>query len=155
MRNDSRMSRLGRVLAQTKLDELPQFYNILRGDMSLIGPRPESLEFADCYDASTRAILDHRPGILGPSQVAFRHEGTLFPANADPVAFYREVLFPAKITIDLNYYRNRTLISDFKWMVLGFLAVWGVSSYEALPMISELDPDQMSVSLSATEWRGR
>lgn len=137
MHNDTRMSRLGRLLADTKLDELPQLYNILRGDMSLVGPRPESLDFADCFDPSTRGVLDHRPGILGPSQVAFRNERDFFPAGSEPTKFYREVLFPAKAGIDLAYYRERTLLSDFKWMVLGFLAVAGVPSDAAARLVSE------------------
>lgn len=127
MQNDPRMSRVGRILAETKLDELPQFYNILRGDMSLVGPRPESLDFAECFDKSQQAILDHRPGIFGPSQVAFRNEGTLYPSGWEPTKFYREVLFPAKAAVDLAYYRGRTLRSDLKWIVVGFLAVAGLT----------------------------
>ncbi|MGQ2906506.1 MAG: sugar transferase [Aliihoeflea sp.] len=136
MHNDARMSRIGRLLADTKLDELPQFYNILRGDMSVVGPRPESLDFADCFDATTISILEHRPGILGPSQVAFRNEGSLFPVNAEPTRFYREVLFPAKAGLDLRYYRDRTLYTDFKWIVVGILAVVGLnaSSVRSAPM---------------------
>lgn len=128
MHNDPRMSRVGRVLATTKLDELPQFYNILRGDMSLVGPRPESLEFAECFDNVQQAILEHRPGIFGPSQVAFRNEGTLYPYGLEPTKFYREVLFPAKAAVDLDYYCGRTLRSDIKWILVGVLAVAGLTS---------------------------
>jgi lipopolysaccharide/colanic/teichoic acid biosynthesis glycosyltransferase len=152
MQNDRRMSRVGRLLANTKLDELPQFYNILRGDMSLVGPRPESLDFADCFDPSTRGVLDHRPGIFGPSQVAFRNERDFFPANSEPTQFYREVLFPAKAGIDLAYYRDRTLLSDFKWMALGFLAVAGVPSPAAARLVSERQRGRARPAVPSTQW---
>lgn len=122
-KDDPRMTRVGRFLAATKLDELPQFHNILRGDMAIVGPRPESLAFADCFDARALAVLDQRPGIFGPSQVAFRNESALYPADGDVVAFYREVLFPSKVALDLAYYPGRTLRSDIGWMVRGVCAV--------------------------------
>ncbi|MCP3369516.1 sugar transferase [Bradyrhizobium cajani] len=115
--NDNRMTAIGGLLAAFKLDELPQFWNVLRGDMSLVGPRPETLVFADCFRNGFEKILEHRPGLIGPCQVLFRHENTLFPQDGDVATFYREVLFPAKAKIDLAYYPNRTIGSDLKWVV--------------------------------------
>ncbi|TIM26416.1 MAG: sugar transferase [Mesorhizobium sp.] len=151
MQNDARMSRVGRLLANTKLDELPQFYNILRGDMSVVGPRPESLDFADCFNPSTRGLLDYRPGIFGPSQVAFRNERDFFPAGSQPTEVYREVLFPAKAGMDLAYYRDRTLLSDLKWMAFGLLAVAGVPSRAAARLVSERQGGQVGVSVPSTQ----
>lgn len=126
MKNDDRMSRVGRFLMETKLDELPQLFNVLKGDMAIIGPRPESLAFADCFKDQAVNVLNYKPGILGPSQVAFRNEGALFPPNGCPSTFYRTVIFPRKASIDLAYYPSRTILSDIKWIVLGALAVAGI-----------------------------
>ena len=124
MVNDNRMTTIGGLLAAFKLDELPQLWNILRGDMSFVGPRPETLVFADCFRNGFEKILEHRPGLVGPCQVLFRHENELFPPDGNVADFYREVLFPAKAKIDLAYYSNRTVMSDLRWIVqAGWIAV--------------------------------
>ncbi|MCU9848376.1 sugar transferase [Defluviimonas sp. WL0024] len=127
VKGDPRMTRVGRVLEATKLDELPQLFNILRGEMAFVGPRPESLDFADCFEGAFLGVLEHRPGIFGPSQVAFRSEADLYPAEKDPTVFYRRVLFPTKATLDLQYYPNRTTIRDIGWLLRGVLAVLGAT----------------------------
>ena len=124
---DKRMTTVGRVLLVTKLDELPQFFNVLRGDMSIVGPRPESLHFEKCFEGGFEEILAHKPGIFGPCQVIFRHEGRLYPHDCDAVEFYRQVLFPAKARIDLSYYRRRTFWSDLRWIGRAFLVICGVN----------------------------
>ena len=117
LHDDGRLTSVGRILAKTKLDELPQLWNVLRGDMSLVGPRPESFAFADCFRNGFEELLEHKPGVFGPCQVMFRHESELYPSNASAAAdFYREVLFPAKAKIDLAYFSRRTLVSDFSWI---------------------------------------
>jgi lipopolysaccharide/colanic/teichoic acid biosynthesis glycosyltransferase len=126
IRNDYRMTRLGGFLARAKLDELPQLWNILKGDMSVVGPRPESLDLADCFVGFYRRVLDHKPGIFGPNQVVFRDEALLYPDTLDPQQFYREVLFPLKANIDLAYFPNRTIPSDIGWIICGVLAVVGL-----------------------------
>ncbi len=128
MEDDPRLTRVGGFLARTKLDELPQLWNILKGDMSLVGPRPESLDFADCFDEHCGAVLDHKPGIFGPSQVLFRNEAFFYRGRPDPEQFYRDVLFPLKAHIDLAYLAHRTLFHDIVWVVRGALAVLGCSS---------------------------
>jgi lipopolysaccharide/colanic/teichoic acid biosynthesis glycosyltransferase len=127
MNHDPRLTRLGSLLARTKLDELPQLWNVLRGDMAVVGPRPESLDFADCFEKGHWWALDHRPGIFGPTQVFFRNEGHLFQNRevGDLERFYREVLYPLKARIDRAYYPDRTLVRDITWMVRGILAVFG------------------------------
>ena len=79
--------------------------------------------FADCFAAGHERVPDYIPGILGPSQVAFRDEGALYPSSVDPVVFYRRVLFPAKAELDLSYYPTRTFFRDLMWIGRGVLAV--------------------------------
>jgi lipopolysaccharide/colanic/teichoic acid biosynthesis glycosyltransferase len=121
--SDSRMTMVGSLLAASKFDELPQLWNVLKGDMAVVGPRPESLAFADCFLEGFEALLQYRPGLLGPTQALFRHEALLYPQNLDPVLFYREILFPAKARIDLSYYPERSIASDIAWMFRSLRAV--------------------------------
>src|SRR5262249_39585037 len=114
---DDRLTRIGRFLAASKLDEVPQLWNVLRGDMSLVGPRPESLAFTDCFRNGFEKIHEHKPGLFGPCQVLFRHESRLYPAGVAVAEFYRQVLFPAKARIDLAYFPRRTLVSDLGWIL--------------------------------------
>jgi lipopolysaccharide/colanic/teichoic acid biosynthesis glycosyltransferase len=125
LKDDPRMTRLGWLLERTKLDELPQLWNIFVGDLSIAGPRPETLDFADCFQGSYRMVLNYTPGLFGPSQAIFRNESSLYPPDRDPHEFYRAMLFPAKARIDLLYYPRRTLKSDIGWIVRGVLAVLG------------------------------
>lgn len=128
MEDDPRLTAVGRVLARTKLDELPQLWNVLKGDMSLVGPRPESIDFEDCFKGPFRSVLEHKPGIFGPSQVLFRNERCLYRECSDPEQFYRDLLFPLKAHIDLSYFVDRTLFSDIAWVLRGGFAVFGWSS---------------------------
>ena len=121
--HDKRLTGVGAVLEQTKLDELPQLWNVAKGEMSFVGPRPETPNFADCFAGEYRRVLDHRPGILGPSQAMFRNEGALYPADTDPEQYYREVLFPTKAAIDLEYYPRRTFARDAAWVLRSIVAV--------------------------------
>jgi lipopolysaccharide/colanic/teichoic acid biosynthesis glycosyltransferase len=130
---DDRMTPLGRVLAATKLDELPQLWNVLKGDMAVVGPRPESLAFADCFRNGFEKVLEHKPGLLGPSQVLFRHEARLYPPDGDPTRFYRDELFPAKARLDLAYFPHRSLAGDLGWLVRGALVVMGWAPGQAAP----------------------
>ncbi len=125
---DNRLTAIGRILSVTKLDELPQFWNVLKGDMAIVGPRPESMAFADCFKDGFEEVLRHKPGLVGPSQVAFRHEARLYPGGEDPCAFYRRVLFPAKAHVDLTYFRARTIASDFVLILQSALAILNVAS---------------------------
>ena len=120
LEGDGRLTRIGRVLAASKLDELPQLWNVLRGDMSLVGPRPESLAFADCFRGGFEKILEFKPGLFGPCQVLFRSESRLYPSGVAAAEFYRKVLFPAKAEIDLAYFSCRTLTSDLGWILRAF-----------------------------------
>ncbi|MEA2934998.1 MAG: hypothetical protein QOD74_1644 [Variibacter sp.] len=125
MDGDPRLTAAGRVLVAWKFDELPQLWNVLRGEMSIVGPRPESLAFADCFRDGFEKILEHKPGLVGPSQILFRQESRLYPTDIDPVEFYRRVLFPTKAKIDLAYFPKRTFSSDLRWIVRTGLAISG------------------------------
>jgi lipopolysaccharide/colanic/teichoic acid biosynthesis glycosyltransferase len=128
MEDDPRLTAIGRILARTKLDELPQLWNVLKGDMSIVGPRPESLDFRDCFKGPFQSVLQYKPGIFGPSQVLFRNEPSLYRECSSPEQFYRDILFPLKAHIDLSYFVNRTLLRDIAWAVRGGFAVFGWSS---------------------------
>src|SRR5229473_3684302 len=125
MERDGRLTAIGRVLAASKLDELPQLWNVLRGDMSIVGPRPESLAFTDCFRNGFEKIQEHKPGLFGPCQALFRNESKLYPAGVAAVEFYRQVLFPAKAEIDIAYFSRRTLVSDLAWILRG---VWMIAA---------------------------
>ncbi len=126
IKDDGRLTRLGRFLGRTKLDELPQLWNILEGDMTTVGPRPESLVFADCFTGAYLRVLEHKPGIFGPNQFYFEDEGSLYPDASDSERFYREVIFPLKASIDLAYFPRRTIRADIGWIICGVLAVFGL-----------------------------
>jgi lipopolysaccharide/colanic/teichoic acid biosynthesis glycosyltransferase len=118
---DVRMTRVGRFLERSKLDELPQLYNILKGDMSFVGPRPESLRYADLFKGEFEAVLQFIPGVFGPNQIEFRNESDLYPADQDPDAFYRSVLFPKKARRDIAYFKRSNWLKDIQWIIKG---VW-------------------------------
>ncbi len=109
---DPRITAIGRLLRLTKLDELPQFINVLRGEMSLVGPRPEAPEYVALYTPEQRAVLSVPPGITGPSQIQFRHEEALLDC-ADPERYYVTDVMPAKLSIDLKYVAYHSLWVDF------------------------------------------
>lgn len=144
---DPRMTDLGRILMVTKLDELPQLWNVIAGDMALVGPRPESLAFADCFEGGLERLLDHKPGLLGPCQILFRNEGMLFPPGGDPEHFYRTTLFPLKARIDLDYLERRTLIGDIGIMLRGVISV----IFPKVPDASRLLPAGYDGGASSTE----
>lgn len=125
MTNDSRFTKVGRLLAATKLDELPQLWNVMKGDMAIVGPRPESLEFLECFTCGYEEVLQFRPGLFGPSQVLFRDEAAHFPPGEDPTVFYRAVIFPLKAGLDIAYFRNRTLGTDMTWIIRSATAILG------------------------------
>lgn len=114
--NDRRISRSGRIFRKAKIDELPQLYNVLRGQMSLVGPRPDVTGFADALQGENRAILSLRPGITGPATLAYRDEETLLAGVEDAESYNRNVIFPHKVRINLEYVRNYSLIGDIKYM---------------------------------------
>ena len=115
---DPRVTRVGRLLRSTHLDELPQLVNVIRGDMTLIGPRPEIPEFVERYSAAQREVLRVRPGITGPGQVEYATRWEpLLDAASDPNEAYVRTIMGPKLDLELAYLRRRSLGSD-----LGILA---------------------------------
>lgn len=122
---DTRVNAVGRVLRQLKVDELPQFLNVLRGEMSLIGSRPEVPRFVARYSAAERQVLEARPGLASLAQLRFSNEAALLRGHPDPEDAYARYLMPAKIAADLQYQRVRTFWSDVRLMVDLMLMVLG------------------------------
>jgi lipopolysaccharide/colanic/teichoic acid biosynthesis glycosyltransferase len=129
---DVRITRLGRLLRRTKLDELPQLWDVVRGEMTLVGPRPEDPRYVDLADPLHRAVFAALPGITGPTALAYRDEEAILAAAAREMAAsdgrsvateadldraYREVVLPAKLAMDAAYLATRSTRSDL--VVLG------------------------------------
>jgi lipopolysaccharide/colanic/teichoic acid biosynthesis glycosyltransferase len=113
---DPRITRFGRTLRRTKLDELPQLINVLRGDMSLVGPRPEDPRYVALYTPEEREVLRARPGITGPASLAYRHEEAML-SDDDWEARYRGEVLPAKLALDREYLARRTVWSDARLVI--------------------------------------
>jgi lipopolysaccharide/colanic/teichoic acid biosynthesis glycosyltransferase len=111
-RGDPRITPLGAFFRRTKIDELPQLWNVLVGDMSFVGPRPDVPGFADTLQGQERAMLSIRPGITGPATLKYRNEEELLAAQDDPEAYNRNVIWPDKVQINLQYIREWSLWND-------------------------------------------
>lgn len=109
---DRRITRMGRILRRSKVDELPQLINVLVGEMSLVGPRPEVKKYVALYSEAQRRILEQAPGITDPASLKYRHENELLAGAADPERVYREEIMPDKIGINLEYAARATLAGD-------------------------------------------
>ena len=109
---DDRVTRLGKFLRITKLDELPQFLNVLRGDMSLVGPRPEIPEYVDLFRERYRTVLTVRPGITDLASIHFRNEEQVLSKTAEPLREYAERVLPAKLDLAEEYIRTHTILGD-------------------------------------------
>ncbi|KAA0014753.1 sugar transferase [Billgrantia pellis] len=113
---DPRITPLGHLLRRTKVDELPQLWNVLKGDMSFVGPRPDVEGFADSLEGEQRQLLRVRPGITGPATLKYRDEEALLDKAADPEGYNRNVIWPDKVRINLHYLREWSLAEDLKFI---------------------------------------
>jgi len=116
-----RITRFGRLLRDWKLDELPQLWNVLKGEMSFVGPRPEIRKWVDLYPERWRAVLSVKPGITDPASLCYRDEEAVLAASADPEGTYRNVILPHKLDLYEAYVRDRTLPGDIR-IILDTLA---------------------------------
>ncbi len=114
--DDPRITRSGAVLRRSKIDELPQLWNVLVGDMSLVGPRPDVPGYADTLEGDDRIILTVRPGITGPATVKYRNEEEILSRQEDALRYNREVIWPDKVRINKEYIRNRSFIRDLQYL---------------------------------------
>ena len=109
---DPRITGVGHVLRRSKLDELPQLLNILWGDMSIVGPRPEVPKYVALYTNEQRAVLDVRPGLSSLASIAYINENEILGRSSDPERTYIEEVMPAKLALDLRYVREKSLLMD-------------------------------------------
>lgn len=121
--NDSRITPVGRFLRKSKIDELPQLINVLVGDMSFVGPRPEVADYVNLYTPYQRQVLQVRPGITGLASIRFRNENDLLTASSDPNRTYIEKIMPRKIELDLEYIPHASVFYDIKLIFQTFAAV--------------------------------
>ena len=112
--HDPRVTRSGYFIRKWKLDELPQLINVVKGDMSLVGPRPEVRRYVDLYNEEQRHVLDVRPGITSLASIRYRNENEILGAAADPDKAYIEQVMPDKLKIDLEYVKRHSLAYDIK-----------------------------------------
>jgi lipopolysaccharide/colanic/teichoic acid biosynthesis glycosyltransferase len=120
---DPRVTRTGRVLRKYKLDELPQLINVVKGDMSLVGPRPEVQQYVNLYTDEERAILTVRPGLTDWACLWNLDEGALLEGSPDPEKLYLEVIRPVKLELQLRYVRRHTLGTDIRILLRTVVAL--------------------------------
>ena len=113
---DPRITPLGRLLRRSKLDELPQLFNVVVGQMSFVGPRPDVPGFADALGDKERVILSVRPGITGPATLKYRNEEALLAGMAAPERYNREVIFPDKVRLNRDYVLHWSLTRDLLYL---------------------------------------
>lgn len=114
--DDPRITPIGRLLRKTKLDELPQLWDVLRGEMSFVGPRPDVPGFADQLRGEDRVILSVRPGITGPATLRFRNEEELLAAQDDPDRYNRSVIYPEKVRLNREYVEQYSFFGDLYYI---------------------------------------
>jgi len=121
--NDNRITRVGYYLRNYKLDELPQLFNVLIGDMSLVGPRPEVRKYIELYTPEQLNVLSVKPGITDNASVEYANENELLAAQPDPEKFYISEVMPAKLKINLAYIANQSMTEDFRIILKTFFRI--------------------------------
>lgn len=114
---ESRITPLGAKLRRYKLDELPELWNVLIGDMSFVGPRPDVPGYADKLEGDDRRVLQLRPGITGPASLKYRDEEVLLAVQANPQEFNDKVIYPDKVRINLYYLDHYSFVADIKMII--------------------------------------
>ena len=116
LRDDPRLTNAGKKLRKYHLDELPQLFNVLIGDMSFVGPRPDVEGYADMLQGEDRIILSVRPGVTGPATLKYKNEDILLSQKPDPMVYNDEVIWKEKVRINKEYIRNWTLLGDINYL---------------------------------------
>ncbi len=142
---DPRITKWGRFLRKTKLDELPQLFNVFIGQMSMVGPRPELLIYTDLYTNEEKRILDNRPGITDWASMANMEQYKVFDAYPDPDQAYLKFVRPLKIALQLYYHDHRTLWMDFRILVLTVLKI--IFRFKKLPNEPQAIVDEQLVKI--------
>ncbi|MBX7042401.1 MAG: sugar transferase [Ignavibacteria bacterium] len=125
---DPRITGVGAILRKYKLDELPQLFNVIKGDMSIVGPRPEVRKYVELYDEDQRKVLEVRPGITDLASIKYRNENEILSGKPDPEDHYIRHIMPDKIRINLEYINDRSILKDIKVMVRTVAAIVNGSS---------------------------
>lgn len=120
---DSRVTRVGCFLRKYKLDEFPQLINVLKGDMSIVGPRPEVRKYVDMYTPEQMRVLSVRPGLTDLASIQYVHENELLAASDNPEQTYIDVVMPAKLQLNLQYIDNQSFWGDIKLIFKTFAAI--------------------------------
>lgn len=115
--HDPRISKVGRFWRKSKIDELPQLWNVFVGDMSFVGPRPDVPGFADKLQGEDRLMLTIRPGITGPATVKYKKEEEILAAQPDPEKYNQEVIWPDKVRINIDYIKNYSIGKDIRYII--------------------------------------
>lgn len=121
--NDSRITRVGKFIRKCKLDEFPQLINVVKGEMSLVGPRPEVPRYVELYDEYEEQILLVQPGITDYASIEFRNENEILGNSSNPEETYIEEIMPTKIELNMKYIRNISLVEDIKLILNTILAI--------------------------------
>jgi lipopolysaccharide/colanic/teichoic acid biosynthesis glycosyltransferase len=124
---DPRITGIGFYLRKFKVDELPQLINVIKGDMSLVGPRPELKRFVDLYNVDQRKVLSVRPGITDPASIKFRNENALLQGKDNPNQYYIDVIMPEKLATNLDYIEKRSFTFDLKLIFATILSIFSKS----------------------------
>ncbi|AEB10470.1 sugar transferase [Desulfobacca acetoxidans DSM 11109] len=119
---DPRVTTVGRILRRLKLNEFPQFINVFKGEMTLVGPRPESPDLAEAYPREARKIFSVKPGLVGPNQILGRNEEEWYPPGVDHKRYYIDHILPKKLPLDLQYINDKSFFKDLKYIFLGLMA---------------------------------
>ncbi len=119
-RRDPRLTRIGSIIRRLKLDELPQLFNVLRGDMSLVGPRPEVSKYVNLYTHEQRKVLSIRPGITDYASIEYIDENKILGTSIDPEEVYIEEIMPNKIQLNMKFIENQSLKEYFRIILLTF-----------------------------------
>ena len=141
--DDDRLTPIGKLLRLVGLDELPQLVNILKGEMTLVGPRPETPDLASRYPAGCDAVFHHRPGLTGPAAVRLRDRDRLRSSTQDLEEYYLEVVVPAKVAVDLEFLAAPTLLRTFGVIVETFLyIITGGRTHRTVPLDATAEAQQ-------------
>lgn len=129
--NDPRITRIGKIMRKTKLDELPQLWNVLKGDMGFVGPRPDVPEIVNNYNREMRRILEVRPGITSNATLHFRNEEDLLVLAKNPDRAYTEIFVPAKVALAMEHVEKKSFLFDFEILLK---TVWALTCGKIWPI---------------------